>query len=287
MAENIHSLKRRIKSAGNIAQIAKAMEMISASKIKKAQYAVENNKPYSLKISEIVNKAISSTDPDKIDHPYLKTNNSDKSLLIVFAPDKGLCGSLPANLMKQFINSLDKKTIIITVGKKIEKFASKNGEVIASFHMGTSLPSYSMIFPLINTINQYYLNGEIKDVNIVFTEFKSIFSYLPTTKLILPLTINKEESSNLEKGQNFSVKYKFEPDAKQILDDLLPYYLEIELYHYILEAYTSEQAARMVAMQNAKNNALDIADFLTLTYNKARQAKITNELLDLSNIQYI
>lgn len=285
MAENLQFLKRRIRSAANISQIAKAMEMISASKIKKAQGAVENNRPYSEKISEIIEKALSSIDFTKFSNPYLETNSSGKKLVVVISPDKGLCGSLPTNLIKKLYEHTDKNTLLISIGKKIAKIAAKTeGTLIASFPMGTSLPKYSMIFPVIDLIDKYYLKKEVEKVEIIFAEFTSIFTQVPHLKQLLPI-IPLISKTNLE--NHSSTNYSFEPNLNLILGQLLPYFVEVKLYHYLITAFTSEQAARMVAMQNAKNNALDIADFLTLTYNKARQAKITNELLDLANIQYI
>lgn len=283
MAENLQFLKRRIKTSSNIAQIAKAMEMISASKIKRAQQAVENNRPYSQRISSILEKAISSIEEDKFRHPYIQRNTSSKKLYIVIAPDKGLAGSLPTNLTKKMSEINDADNYIVTIGKKIEKYAGRlNSKLLASFPMGTALPKYSTVFPLINLINQYYLNNEISEVYILLTEFKSIFTQEPGFKKLLPIEINYSDNNLI----NEDIYYKFEPDLHTILEELLPYYLEVKLYHYLIEAFTAEQAARMVAMQNAKNNALDIAEFLTLSYNKARQAKITNELLDLANIQF-
>src|SRR3989338_329830 len=285
MAENLQILKNRIKSASNISKIAKAMEMISASKIKKAQDAVENNRPYSEKITEIVEKALASVDLESFSHEYLKINNSNKKLLVAISPDKGLCGSLPTNLTKKLSELIDKDTLIITIGKKIAKFASKSGgQLIASFPMGTALPQYSNIFPIIDLINQYFMGGKVGSVAIVLTEFKSIFLQVPHVTRLLPL-IPAIDQTNIEKIE--PTGYSFEPNINVVLQELLPYFIEVKLYYYLIHAFTSEQAARMIAMQNAKNNALDIADFLTLTYNKARQAKITNELLDLANLQYI
>jgi len=280
MAQNLQLLRRRIRTAKNIAQIAKAMEMISASKIKKAQDAVEKSLPYSEKISQILEKVLLNLDPTQFSHPYLQKNESGKKLLIIFAPDKGLAGALPTNIIRKIMGIADKNTYVITVGKKIERAVSKMElDVIAAFPMGTTLPNYSMVFPLIRIVNEYYLSGKIGKVEILFTEFKSIFAQSPEVKGLLPLTLKVEKAENDQESE-----YTFEPNARIILEEILPYSLEIKLYHYLIQAFTAEQAARMVSMQNAKNNALDIVDFLTLSYNKARQMKITNELLDLANV---
>lgn len=277
MAQNLQLLKRRIKTAKNVSQIAKAMEMMSASKIKRAQTTVENNKPYAKRIESLTGSLIQNTKKSKFKHPYIDGNNSSKKLLIAISPDRGLCGSLNTNLFKALMAQEDKNTILITIGNKFERFASRlDFEFLASFPMGTTLPRYSMVFELIKLIDEQYKTGNVSSVEILFAEFASFFEQKPKTHKILPL--NTEVVAN-----NDELFHLFEPGPEKLLEALLPQYLEVALYSALLEAYTSEQAARMVAMQNAKTNAQDIASFLTLTYNKFRQEKITNEILDLGN----
>jgi len=274
MAQNLQQLKRRIKTANNISQIAKAMEMISASKIKRAQKAVENNKPYSARINEITSTILHYVDSENFSHPYLTQNNSPKSLYIVISTDKGLCGSLNTNLFKVLLEQDNKNMKLVTLGRRVRQFAQKlEAETIAEFGMGTALPEYFMVFQLIEIISREYLSGNVGSVHLMYNQFNSIFEQAPTTKKILPI-----ETEHVDK----ELPYVFEPKAEEILDSLLPYYLEVVIYSALIEAFTSEQAARMVAMQNAKNNALDIAEYLTLIYNKSRQERITNELLALS-----
>lgn len=275
MAQSLQLLSRRIKTSKNIAQIAKAMEMISASKIKKAQKAVEANKPYAARIVALTQSIIAHLDLEKFHHAFIDGNNSDKTLIIALSPDKGLCGSLNTNLFKKFIELENKDTKFVTIGKKISQFASKlTSELLSTSNMGTVLPEYMIVYQLIEIINKEYLSGNVGKVQILFNQFNSIFSQEPVIKTILPIEILPVEEQ---------LSFVFEPKAEEIISDLLPYYLESVLYNAILESYTAEQAARMVAMQNAKNNALDIADYLTLTYNKQRQEKITSELLALGN----
>lgn len=275
MAQNLQLLNRRIKTSKNIAQIAKAMEMISATKIKRAQKAVENNKPYAQRIVDLTSSILRHMDTDHFEHPYIRDNGSEKTLLLAVSSDKGLCGSLNTNLFKKFVEIDDKKLKVIGLGRKISQFTRGfSGELIANFNLGTVIPEYSIVYQLIEIVNREYLEGKVSRVQILFSQFNSIFSQEPVVKTILPITISHEE------GQ---LPYIFEPKAEEIIADLLPYYIEALIYNAILEAYSSEQAARMVAMQNAKNNALDIAEYLTLSYNKTRQEKITNELLALSS----
>ncbi len=283
MAENLFLLKRRIKSAKNIAQIAKAMEMVSASKIKRAQTIVEKNRTYSDRISTLTENIIAKTDLKKFSHPFLTQNNSQNKLLLVFSPDKGLCGSLNTNLYKSLLEKDMSHTQLITVGKKMETFAAKmNYNLIASFHMGTAIPHYSVVFQLIKLIEQYYTTDAAGSVEVLYARFDSIFQQTITTTPLLPIEHDKNEKIDEESSEK-ELPFLVEPNIHQILSDLLPYYVEVTLYDVLMNAYTSEQAARMVAMQNAKNNAKDVADFLTLTYNKNRQEKITNEILDLAN----
>ncbi len=275
MAENLQLLKRRMKTAGNIAQIAKAMEMISASKIKKAQTAVANNKPYAQRITNLTINILNNADLNKFTHPFIMKNGSEKKLLLIISPDKGLCGSLNTNLFKKILTLDDKNLKIIALGRKAGRFCLRlEGELIANFNMGTILPPYSVVYQIIEIVNREYLSGNVSSFQILFSEFKSVFSQEPVVKDALPIEIKHEE---------VALPYLFEPKFQDILADLLPYYLEVILYNSLVEAFTSEQAARMMAMQNAKNNALDIADYLTLSYNKSRQERITNELLTLSN----
>lgn len=276
MAENLQLLKRRIKTAGNIAQIAKAMEMISASKIKKAQAAVINNKPYAQRITTLTSNILKNLDSSKFNHPYITKPTSENKLLLVISPDKGLCGSLNTNLFKKLLQIDNKNIKMIAVGKKAARFCrNMSGELIAEFNIGTTLPPYSIVYRLMEIVNKEYDLPYPPSFQILFSEFKSIFTQEPVLRDVLPIATESDEDVTLP--------YVFEPAAAILLESLLPYFLEVTLYNSLLEAFTSEQAARMMAMQNAKNNALDISDFLTLSYNKSRQERITNELLTLSN----
>lgn len=275
MAQNLQLLKRRIKSAKNIAQISKAMEMISASKIKKAQTAVLNNKPYTEKISEYTQTLLSNINVKTDTHPYLE-KRAGKTLSIIISPDKGLCGSLNTNIFKKILEIPDlDNTLLVTIGKKADQFCARlKAETVTHLPMGTTLPDYRLVYDIVETINSYYGDKTVNKAQILFTKFNSVFSQEIVIVPLLPLSIPEQKK---ESG------YIFEPNSSLLLNDLLPHYLEVLIYNALLEAHTSEQAARMVAMQNAKNNALDIADYLTLSYNKSRQERITSEILSLSS----
>lgn len=279
MAQNLQLLKRRIKTSKNIAQIAKALEMIAASKIKKAQIASTNNKPYADSITETTGKIAASVNKKTFTHKYLtSTDKEERKLLIIISPDRGLCGSLNTNLYKKMIECDSSKVKVVTVGKKAGLFASKlSFELLSSFPMGSSLPDYSLVYQLKTLIDEQMDQNGLTTVEILYADFVSFFLQVPTVKHLLPLAF--EETTALDPNES-SI---FEPGKEAMLTELLPYYLEIQLYNALIQAFTSEQAAQMVAMQNAKNNAFDIAEYLNLVYNKSRQERITNEILDLAN----
>lgn len=171
----------------------------------------------------------------------------------------------------------DSNTKIVTIGKKVGLFASKlSCELLFSYPMGTTLPDYSLVYQLKDIIDNELKKGEISSVGILYADFVSYFTQTPSVKQLLPLEFETEE-------KDLGDTSLFEPGRVELLDELLPYYLQVQLYNSLLQAFTSEQAAQMVAMQNAKNNAFDIAEYLNLVYNKSRQERITNEILDLSN----
>lgn len=274
---NTLQLKRRIKTAQNVSKTTQAMQMIAASKMKRAQNSLLSSRPYIDKLSVLI-KSI-STKINREANSYFNKSESQKTLLLVFSPDKGLCGSLISNLIKEYfsVNAKD-DYIFLTVGKKMEKnIARLRKELVASFPFGNTIPSYDMVFPISNIINDYYLGEKVSSVSILTTSFKTIFFQKPKLIPFLPITIDKQEGVISKNPYQL-----FEPDIDTILPILIKRYLETSIYHYLLDAYVSEQSARMIAMQNATDNAKDIIEELTLEYNKERQQKITREILDLN-----
>ena len=271
------TLRRRIKTAGNVSKTTKAMQMIAASKLKKAQNAAVQSKPYVEKL-ELLSKEMSvRIDRENLNEYMIKPDNTNSKLYIVIAPDKGLCGGLVTNLMREIARMDDKsKNYFITVGKKSENYVSMMGkEIIASFSFGTTLPSFEAVYPLTTIIDDYFLQKKVSEVIIITTKFINVFSQTPQMSTLLPITLS-EDSKQIESTM------LFEPTTNELLPDLLKRYIEMMLYQSMLESYASEQASRMIAMKNATDNALDIIDSLKLMYNKSRQEKITNELLDIT-----
>ena len=280
MAENPQVIKKRIRTATNISQIAKAMEMISASKIRRAEKAVTNNRPYADKITYIISRFLANKDARELRSPLMARNDTTKKLIIAVSPDKGLCGGLPNKLFEKLLEYGNRNNYIITIGKKAETFsAGHDFSLLASFKMGTKFPPYSFIFPILNLAKQYYMEKKVSEVVVVFSEFKNVLQQRAVVHKLLPIEPEKDLVSR-------ELPYIFEMGIGKIVEELLPYYLEVKFYNALIQAFTSEQAARMVAMRNAKENALEITEYLTLHFNKLRQERITNEILDLSNSQF-
>ena len=279
MAENLQQVKKRIRSSNSIAKIARAMEMIAASKIKKAQSAVEKNKPYTDRVKFIVQKILAENSDMSLNSSFVGLNkNAKKKLVYVISGDKGLCGGLLANIYRQVYTNVKKDDYVVTIGKKAQAFCIKNGyNVKASFNMGTSFPNYEMIFPILKIMQNLYEANEISSVEVIYTHFKNRLVQESVTRVLAPI---ERDEHFVNKGEHI-----FEPSSKEVLDSLIPHYFEAIFYNMLMNAYASEQAARMSAMSNANENAKEISASLTIVYNKSRQEKITNEILDLANGQ--
>ncbi|HBB76086.1 MAG: ATP synthase F1 subunit gamma [Candidatus Levybacteria bacterium RIFOXYA1_FULL_41_10] len=274
---NLLSLKRRIKTAQNVSKTTKAMQMIAASKLKRAQNAALSARPYVDKLSSLSKNISEKVDlEDRIDYMKPKATGS-KKLMLIIAPDKGLCGGLVTNLSRELLNFYkdNKNSNFITVGKKANGAVGLiGGEIEAAFDFGTTLPSYDKVYPVMSIIDDLYLSGKTSEVYIINSNFKSVFTQEPGIKKLLPVRFE------VTKKKSFITT--FEPNAQELLPGLIRHYLEMTIFQSFLEGYLSEQAARMLAMQNATNNARDIIEELKLVYNKSRQEKITNEILDIA-----
>jgi F-type H+-transporting ATPase subunit gamma len=275
---NIKLIKNRIKSATNIAQITKAMELVAASKMRKAQAQALEGKLYAQKIYEMV--LILSSRTEASTHPLLRKPQKlvGKRLVVLLTTNKGLCGSLNTNLFRFFIQQYPNTVTYeaITLGKKGASLLAKIGATLkADFSNTTSF--VSMVPALVDLITREYINGTIDAVDIFYNDFINVVKQIPRKKTILPLTIDALGDAEPEKPYNFLI----EPNVKEVFDSLLPHYVENQIRDAVQEAEASEHSARMIAMRSATDNALSFVDDLTLVYNKARQEKITYEISDL------
>ena len=268
--------------------------MVAASKMRKAQLQAIRSKPYSNKLQESLRKLALST--HHASHPLLRKNETGEHTAIIIGPDKGLTGGMISNLLReadQFSKMYHNASNFqcITVGKKAREFAVKMGfSIMADFSNLPDSLSFEDTLPISQLILDGYTNKSIRDVSIIYMDFISTLIQKSQVNQLLPmaLEISKKDTPQqlLEKDLAGRYEYVFEPGPKAILNWVLPYYVEIQIYQMLLEAKASEHSARMVAMKNANENASEIISDLTLEYNKSRQANITNELLDITTATY-
>jgi len=272
-------LRRRIRSVQSTAKITKAMEMIATAKMKRAQEQAVSGRPYNNKIIQLISDlAVESATQGPL-HPLLEKREVIKKIAIVHVTaDRGLCGGLNTNMNRLTGNFILEQKVpveIISVGRKGRDFMFRSGRAVkAEFHM-SDRPTLFETLPVSRIVIDDYTNHEIDMVYLAYTRFESVLSQHSTIEQLLPIkpaAFSKTETT----------EYIYEPDPKSVLEGLLPRFVEMRIFHSILEAVASEFSARMIAMRNATDNANEIVENLTLTLNKARQEMITTELLDIS-----
>lgn len=280
---NTRQIKRRINTAANISKITKAMEMVSASKMRRAQQQALSARPYTQAIQSSLKKVAQFTDPSL--HPLLAHHTTGKNVLVLFSTDRGLCGGLNTNLFKSTWqwSKAHQNVEVVVIGKKAVAFARKMGlQIIAQF---TDLPenlSLADILPVSSIVTEGFLSGEFQSVSIIHMDFINTLSQRVKITSLLPISPSETELETMVTPPAIFAEYTFEPNPRDILNDLLPYYIENTLYQTLLEAKASEHSARMVAMKNASDNAKALVNELKLLFNKSRQASITSELLDIT-----
>ncbi len=281
---NTRQIKGRINAAANISKITKAMEMVSASKMRRAQLQALEARPYTRAIQNSLQKVAQFTDSSL--HPLLSTHEEGKDILIVFSTDRGSCGALNSNLFRgttAWIKQHPNYELIV-IGKRAVSFAKNMGLKLAAQFV--SLPekiSPADLLPITQLITDGFLRHEYRTVYIIHMDFINTLSQKVKVTHLLPVSIAETalQESIAEPPQIFS-EYVFEPSPSEILNFLLPYYIENTIFQTELEAKASEHSARMVAMKNASDNAKALVGELKLLFNKSRQAAITNELLDIT-----
>lgn len=277
-------IRRRIRSVRNMSQITRAMEMVAASKMRRAQDRVAAGRPYSERLREVLADLSSQVGPEEINKfPLLTQREIKKTALLVMTPDRGLSGPLNSNLFRRTAQYLrnespDKDPRVIAVGKKGRDFMTKTGQnVIAEFIQLGDKPTLDDIRPIVDVAVSEFLNGEVDAVYMLYPKFINTISQVPTVVQLLPI-----EQPAEEEGSAHNTEYIFEPDADTVLEEILPRYLETIVYQAELETVASFYSSQMVAMRNATDNAKELVDDLNLSYNKARQAQITNEVAEIS-----
>lgn len=280
-------IRRRIKSVKNTAQITKAMQLVAAAKMKKAQDQAANGRSY----AELMNKILVSLKESAEEgiHPYFSEGAGDKTLVLVIATDKGLCGALNTNLLKKLVNTQFEGPVeYVTVGRKASQGLSRLRKTLIADFPIKDPARYVEIRTVGNFVQEKFRTGEYKRVLVAFNNFINTVTQVPSIEQVLPVNPvtlggkrNFDETSKEINAADLP-DYTFEPDSKTVFETVLPQYVNGTLYQMLLEARASEHSSRMVAMKNATDNAKQMLKDLSLEYNKLRQAAITNELLEIT-----
>ena len=284
MAANTRDIRRRIKSVKNTAQITKAMQMVAASKMRKAQQLAVDGRPYATLLNRISAALNEVTLSEK--HPLLEQREVKKELVIIISTDKGLCGALNTNLLREAAKFTAEKTVFITAGRKGAQWAVRSKrEMLADFTLKDT-PSFLETKAISKLAIEKFLDGSVDKVSVLVTRFVNTLTQEPIIIPLLPVTAGPVAEKGVEqvqdKGPSDAI---FEPNAAAVLDALLPYYAHFAVYRAVVEARAAEHSARMVAMKSATDNAKQLIKDLTLEYNKVRQAAITTELLEITTAQ--
>lgn len=286
-------LNKRIRSVRNISQVTSALSAVSAAKASKAQKQVEASRDYAGKAYEILINLASQPSVGEARHPLLTPRDEIKnSAVVVITADRGLAGAYNSNIVayaERFIRALPQPTRVISVGRRGHSLLVRRGyNVVALFDNIPDEPSLYDLRPIVDVVLHDYLSGEVDDVFIAYTNFVSLVVRELTVRQLLPLKpldmegmAASEYISHVDHAEAAARIYNYEPDAEAILNEVVPRFTELQIYQAVLEAKASEHSARMVAMNNATDNAAELIDYLILERNKARQASITNEILDI------
>ena len=284
---NTRDIRHRIKSIRNTAQITKAMQMVAASKMRKAQQHALAGRPYAALMNKVLVSLQKRTDPKL--HPLLEIRPLKKKLVLIISTGKGLCGALNTNLFRETANFDQAKTAFVVTGKKARQFIARTKrELLADFELKDS-PSFVETKPVSKFCTEKFLSREVDNVSVLYTHFINTINQRAVVQTLLPISGFDLPKGEPSEGANQHVDpmigYVFEPNAETVLDVMLPYYLQYQVFQMILDARASEHSARMVAMKNATDNANEFIKDLTLEYNKMRQAGITTELLEIATAQ--
>ncbi len=274
----LKEIRNRISSVSSTMQITNAMKMVSAAKLKKAQDSITATLPYSNKLSELV-KNISASIDSVDSNPLFVEREVKTPLIIVITSNKGLCGGFNSNIIKEVYNISSEygsnKPDLLTIGKKGNDILRKKFNVISSHNDLYDEFSYLNVKSIASKIMQLYTDEKYDEVILVYNHFKNAATQIITKEQFLPISENRDDNVSI------SGDYIFEPNREKILEDLIPKTLSIQLFKSISDSIAGEHGARMTAMHKATDNASELRDQLKLTYNKARQTAITNEILEI------
>ena len=282
----LKEIRAQIESTKNTQQITKAMKLVSAAKLRKAQHNIVNMRPYAITLKKVI-ADIALT--QKVSHPLTEPKHEVKNiLLVVLTSDRGLCGAFNTNINKfadQYYKTNQKpngKVDFFFIGRRaLDFFQKKTIKPIDSILKLDRDISYKMASQVADKLLKTYLAGEYDEIRLIYNEFKSAISQQVVCETLLPIDLSKSSFSPETNKDNFSVDMIFEPSPEKIIQQLLVKHFDLQVYRAMSESVAAEHGARMTAMENATNNAKDMINKLTLKYNKARQEKITTELIEI------
>ena len=283
-------IRRRIRSVKNTAQITKAMQMVAAAKMRKAQQAALAGRPYAALMNEVLAQAAARTVAFK--DPLMEARPVRKRAIILVSTDRGLCGALNSNLFREAMKFNQNSTVFITAGRKAAQFIARTRRILAAEFGYKDTPQFGEARVISRFAQDLFLKGDVDAVEVLYTNFVSTLVQQPKVVPLLP--IGEIEAVKAGHGDVPAQElptalptdvFEFEPDERTVLGALLPHSLNFRVHQILLEARASEHSARMVAMKNATDNAQQLIKALTLEYNKLRQSNITNELLEIATAQ--
>ena len=275
---NLKEIRNRIASVSSTMQITSAMKMVSAAKLKKAQDAITAMRPYADKLTELLQNLSASLEGDS-GSVYADNRTVNKVLVVSVTSNRGLCGAFNTNILKQSVNLVEnvyagKEVDFVAVGKKANDYLGKRYNVIANHSGVFDDLTFDNVAAIAENLMELFTAGAYDRIDIVYNKFKNAATQIVMTEQFLPIV-------PLEVEETASADYTFEPSKVEIIEQLIPKSLKTQLYKGIRDSFASEHGARMTAMHKATDNATELRDQLKLTYNKARQAAITNEILEI------
>lgn len=285
----MRDIKRRIASVKNMQQITKAMEMVSAAKLRRAQNQVVASRPFADKLRDVLGRLVAAARSKEGDtalvHPLIESREPNRVLYVVVAADRGLAGGYNANLLRKFHDTISKderETDVVVLGRRALDFARKQQiDPVAQYvQLGDEI-EFTTAKEIAERLMEWFINREYDEIHIVYTQFVSAITQRPIVEKVLPIA---PPSADLESGNDEGedvADYLYEPSSDEVLNILLPRYVETEVYRALMEAKASEHGARMTAMRSATDNAGEVIDALTLSFNRARQASITTEIAEI------
>lgn len=278
MPGGMQEIKRRIKSVESTKKITKAMELVATSKLRKTRNQLEQSKPYYSEVAKTVAELLANCKGNN-DSAYLKENKDvTKEAYIVIASSLGLCGGYNANVFKEIKDVIKADDYVYSIGSKASSYLKKNhqGTTDTKFEDLNTTFNFKDVTRLVTELTNMYCNQEISKIKIVYTEFINNLTFKPRIVTLLPIDADSFEDIELSKKETL-----FEPGPEEVLNSLIPMYLQAVIYGYIIESVTSENASRRTSMENATDNADELTEQLLLKYNQARQTAITNEISEI------